>query len=136
MEIISTANDDEARKRTKSTENVSGLSQNFNNDERILIESEFYSKINEHAYNTNDTISLAYINVCGLKSKCSASEFEETVNLCDFIGVGETKLDRFDTVDIDGFQFYSCVRQHTTNKSDGFGIFIKKCYTKYVALVH
>ena len=103
---------------------------------RISKESELDSMINEHAYNVNDTISLAYINVCGLKSKCTAYEFEETLNLYDIICVGETKLDRFDTVDIDGFQFYSCIRQHTTNRSGGFGIFIKRCYTKFVVIAH
>ena len=112
------------------------MSKNFNNDKIILIESEFDSITNEHAYDAKNSISLAYINVCGLKSKCTANEFEETLNLCDIICVRETKLDRFDTVDIDGFQFYSCIRQHTTNRGGGVGIFFKKIFTKFVALAH
>ena len=39
-------------------------------------------------------------------------------------------------VDIDGFQFYSCIRQHTTNSSGDVGIFFKKCYTKFIVLAH
>ena len=67
MELISTTNDDKARTWTESLESKSGLSQNFNNDDRILLGSEFDSITNEHAYNANDSISLSYINVCGLK---------------------------------------------------------------------
>ena len=74
-------------KWVKSLENESGLSHNFNNDETILVQCEFDSIINDDVYNVDDTFSLAYINVCCLKSTCSAYEFEETLNLFDIICV-------------------------------------------------
>ena len=61
-----------------------------------------------------------------------------SVNLCRTIifCVNETKIDKYDTIHLDGYTFISqCRRQKFFRKSGGIGVFVKNYLSPYVSLV-
>ena len=72
-------------------------------------------------------ISIASLNVCGLKRRLEYPEFPELVNNFDVFCVSESKLDKHDIISLKGYTYVSQIRkQRYLRKSGGIGIFIKK----------
>ena len=54
----------------------------------------------------------------------------------DIFCVNETKIDKYDTIHLDGYTFISqCRRQNFFRKSGGIGVFVKNYLSPYVSLV-
>lgn len=97
------------------------------------------NKLNEspHVCSSNfDQFKCGSLNVCGLKRRIQYPDFCELVGKYDIFCVNETKLDDFDTINIDGYDFLSqCRKQAYIRKSGGIGVFIKQTISSYVSIV-
>ena len=77
---------------------------------------------NEYSYSTdfssndkntnvlNEKLTLASLNVCGLKRRLMYPEFKKLVNKYDIFGAVETKLDVYDVIELENYIF-SAVKQ-------------------------
>ena len=85
--------------------------------------------------NLNDkSLKFASLNVCGLKRKVLYPEFSSLVNNYDMLSVCETKLDRYDLIELPGYVFFSqCRKQKYIRKSGGIGVFIKQSLFPHVS---
>ncbi|XP_053405613.1 uncharacterized protein LOC128558990 [Mercenaria mercenaria] len=82
---------------------------------------------------TLHTLSIAALNVCGLKRRSLYPEFVNLVKSHDIFLLSETKVDEHDIIDIDGYTFFSKPRkQKYIRKSGGVGVLIKESVAKYV----
>jgi len=71
-------------------------------------------------------LSIGSLNVCGLKTKSNYPEFQELISNYDILCTQETKLDKFDKIDIPNYTFLSKPRlENYKRKSGGLGYFIK-----------
>jgi len=71
-------------------------------------------------------VSLSVLNVCGLKSKLLSPDFSDYISNYDIFACSETKLDNLDRINLEGYDFISKPRKHTTvRKSGGIGVFIR-----------
>ena len=64
---------------------------------------------NNHLYSIPQEriLKICTINVCGLKSKLLYPEFDIFLDKYDIIGITESKLDRFDSINLDSIiQYY------------------------------
>ena len=59
-------------------------------------------------------------------------EFTEMVNNYGFLCLNETKLDRFDSISVDGYKFISSSRINARIRSGGIGLLYKTKYDKYI----
>lgn len=67
------------------------------------------------------------INVCGIKSKNSFSEFVEFINQYDIIGVQESKLDDLDNISIDCYEIIMHNRhRYSRYRSGGIYVIVKR----------
>ena len=74
--------------------------------------------------------------MCGLRRKILYPEFTELVSQFDIFFVSETKLDDYDIINIDSYDFFSqCRKQKYIRKSGGLGFFIKHTLTPYINIV-
>ena len=55
------------------------------------------------------TLQFVSINVFGMKSKLKFPDFGHFIQNYDIIGVNETKLDNYDTLEIDGLSIFICI---------------------------
>ena len=79
------------------------------------------------------TLKILSIYVCGIKSKL---KFPDRCNFnknYDIIGVNETKLDNYDTLEIDGFIIF-CLHRicKKAERSGGVALLVKTEFCKYV----
>jgi hypothetical protein len=82
------------------------------------------------------SISVASLNVCGLKRKSEFPDFAYLVQKYDIFGAVETKLDIYDVVNIEGYHFINKPRkQKYVRKSGGLGVFIRNDIVKYVEFI-
>ena len=65
------------------------------------------------------------LNVCGLLSKTKYPELLDLINENDLICLSETKLDRFDAIQFDGFSLFTKNRKKYRSKSGGTAILIR-----------
>lgn len=83
------------------------------------------------------SIKCASLNVCGLKRKVLFPEFCNLVNNYDLFCVCETKLDKYDTIELAGYDFLSQNRkQKFIRKSGGIGVFVKQSISEHVSLIN
>ena len=74
--------------------------------------------------------------MCGLRRKILYPEFTELVSQFDIFFVSETKLDDYDIINIDSYDFFSqCRKQKYIRKSGGLGFFIKHTLKPYINIV-
>ena len=91
--------------------------------------------ININVSNSHDTfneklLKFASLNVCGLKRKVLFPEFGNLVNNYQVFSVCETKLDRYDLIELPGYVFLSqCGKQKYIRKSGGIGVFVKQSFS-------
>ena len=82
------------------------------------------------------SLHFASLNVCGLKRKVLFPEFSDLVNKYDLFCVCETKLDKYDVINLPGYDFISqCRKQKYICKSGGIGVFVKQSLSVYVSFV-
>ena len=75
------------------------------------------------------------LNVCGLASKLGNPDFVEFISLYDVICLTETKIDKYDVINVDGFSLLpSVVRQNCKSRSGGICVLVRNCYYKYVQI--
>ncbi|CAG2251519.1 unnamed protein product [Mytilus edulis] len=80
-------------------------------------------------------IKVLSLNVCGLASKLGNPDFVEFISLYDVICLTETKIDKYDVIDVDGFSLLpSVVRQNCKSRSGGICVLVRNCYYKYVQI--
>ena len=89
----------------------------------------------EHSYCIENSVKICALNVCGLKSKLLYEDFEEFLNSYEFVCITESKLDRYDIVDLPEFDIITSNREKFKNKSGGIAFLYKKCYTSFTSLV-
>ena len=77
------------------------------------------------------------INVCGIKSKLKFPDFCYYIQEYDFIGINETKLDEFDTLEIEGYNIF-CLNRNNKKavRSGGVALLVKSNLCKYVQILH
>ena len=76
------------------------------------------------------------LNVCGLKRRLNYPEFIDTVKEHDIACVSETKIDKYDTITLEGYTFLSqCRKQPYLRKSGGIGVFIKDEFFPHVTVI-
>jgi len=79
-----------------------------------------------HTPDNHVNLSIGSLNVCGLKTKSNYPEFQELISNYDILCTQETKLDKFDKIDIPNYTFLSKPRlENYKRKSGGLGYFIK-----------
>ena len=84
----------------------------------------------------NSTLSVASLNVCGLKRRVQYPDFISFVNQYDVVCLAETKLDEADVILLDGYTFISQPRrQKYLRKSGGIGIFVRNNLSKHVKTI-
>ncbi|MCG8113215.1 MAG: reverse transcriptase domain-containing protein [Candidatus Thiodiazotropha taylori] len=82
------------------------------------------------------SLKCASLNVCGLKRRLLYPEFCEIINDYDIFCVCETKLDRYDVIELNGYKFISqCRKQKYIRKSGGLGVFVRNNLSNYVSLI-
>lgn len=82
------------------------------------------------------SLKFASLNVCGLKRKILFPEFSSLINNYDVFSVCETKLDRYDLIELPGYVFFSQYRkQKYIRKSGGIGVFVKQSLSPHVSLI-
>ena len=83
-----------------------------------------------------NSLKFASLNVCGLKRRVLFPEFSDLVSEYDVFCVCETKLDKYDVINLPGYVFHSqCRKQKYVRKSGGLGIFIKQSLSSYVSFL-
>ncbi|MEW8546069.1 MAG: endonuclease/exonuclease/phosphatase family protein [Candidatus Thiodiazotropha sp.] len=83
-----------------------------------------------------EKLRCASLNVCGIKRRVNYPEFCELVQEHDIFCVAETKLDKHDTVQIEGYTFLSQSRkQPFLRRSGGIGVFVKASISPYVTII-
>ena len=81
----------------------------------------------------NSTLSVASLNVCGLKRRVQYPDFISFVNQYNVVCLAETKLDEADIILLDGYTFISQPRrQKYLRKSGGIGFFVRNNLSKHV----
>ena len=86
--------------------------------------------------NLFNKIKILSLNVCGLVSKLNNPDFIEFISLYDIICLTETKIDQYDTIDVEGFTILPCViRQNCKSKSGGICVLVRDCFCKYVKVI-
>lgn len=82
------------------------------------------------------SISVGFLNVCGLKRRMQYPDFCSFIQNYDIICLAETKLDASDVISLDGYTFYSQPRrQKYTRKSGGLGFLVRNNISNYVKVV-
>ena len=111
---------------SKSDLSLGSLSSNANENENDLSSN----------FNALKDLQFASLNVCGLKRRVLFPEFSDLVSKYDLFCVCETKLDKYDVIDMPGYVFHSqCRKQKYIRKSGGIGIFIKQTLSPHVSII-
>ena len=77
--------------------------------------------------------NCASLNVCGLERKLHYPDFCELVNKYDLFCVCETKLEKYDVIDLHSCTFISqCRKQKFIRKSGGLGVFVRNGLSEYI----
>ena len=88
-----------------------------NNDSHVLCSNENTE--------TSHRLKIGTINVCGLKSKMNYPEFTKFIEQYDIVCILETKLDKYDKIEMPNYTFLSKPRtDEYKRKSGGIGFFI------------
>ena len=78
-------------------------------------------------------LNCASLNVCGLKRRLHYPDFCELVHKYDIFCVCETKLDKYDSIELHGFTFISqCRKQKFIRKSGGLGVFVRNELSEFI----
>ena len=78
-------------------------------------------------------LNCATLNICGLKRRLHYPDFCELVNKYDINCVCETKLDKYDSIELHGFTFISqCRKQKIIRKSGGLGVFVRNELSEFI----
>ena len=76
------------------------------------------------------SLNFASLNVCGLRRKVLYPEFSDLVKSYDLFCVCETKIDKYDDINLPGYVFLSqCRKQKYIRKSGEIGVFVKHFVT-------
>ena len=83
------------------------------------------------------SLKFLTINVCGIKSKLKFPDFCDYIQEYGFIGINETKLDEFDTLEIEGYNIF-CLNRNNKKavRSGGVALLVKSNLCKYVQILH
>jgi len=74
--------------------------------------------------------------VCGLKRRVLFPDFLQCINNYDVFCICESKLDKHDIIDVQGYTYLSLLRNQTVKrKSGGIGIFVKNTLAPYVEIL-
>ena len=76
------------------------------------------------------------LNVCGLKSKLRAPDFEEYIQQYDIVCLTETKLGKGDTVSLNNFEIFAQNRDKCKHASGGVAVLVKNDLVRHVEIVH
>ena len=124
--------------KCSSTFNQSNISNNDNdvfdiNNHKHVVEE--YKVNHDHFYCTpfeSQIVKFYFLNVCGLVSKLLIPDFIDFVRDFDIFCIVETKLDKFDDINVEGYTFRSINRENCKRGSGGVGVFIKNSLIKNV----
>ena len=84
----------------------------------------------------NKTVNFASINACGIKSKLKFPDFYDFINGYDILGINETKLDEYDSIEIEGYEVFCLHRKCKKSRlSGGVASLVKKGICKYVEVL-
>ena len=93
-------------------------------------------KRNQSSDKKSTNIKCGSLNVCGVKHRLNYPDFCKLVQNYDIFCVNETKIDKYDTIHLDGYTFISqCRKQKFFRKSGGIGVFVKNHLSPYVSLI-
>jgi len=113
--------------------NICSNNVNCSNCSKVLtvdaqtVHDHTYSVISEkHDLLSSHDLKFAVLNICGLMNKLKYIETQEFIQNYDIVGLVETKLDNYDTVQIKGYKFISLNRQVCRRKSGGIGLLVKE----------
>ena len=82
------------------------------------------------------TLKFATWNLCGMLSKLKFSEFLDFVNTFDVICLVETKVDSYDSFQVDGFNTYTMNRDSKKGvRCEGMAILIRSELCKRVDIL-
>ena len=86
--------------------------------------------------NRSENLKCGSLNVCGLKRRLEYPEFCELIKGFDFFCVSESKIDKYDIISLDGYNYISqCRKQPYIRKSGGIGVFVKSEIYPYVTVI-
>jgi hypothetical protein len=97
------------------------------------------TEIQDNNTSTNNivpfNVKCLLINICGLKSKLKAIDFEEYISSYDIVCLTETKLDEIDAIEVPGFVLHSKVRTKRKRASGGVAILVKSSLSQSIERV-
>lgn len=81
-------------------------------------------------------LKLCALNVGGLKKKTLYPEFTELIKKYHVIGISETKLSKYDNINLPAFDVYYNSRQNCIRNSGGLALLIKKNISEWVTIMN
>ena len=85
---------------------------------------------------SSDKLSIASLNVCGLKRRLFYTEFTDLVQNYDIFCLSETKLLDTDVISCPGFTFFSQPRrQKFFRRSGGTGFLVRDSLVNFVSIL-
>jgi len=93
-------------------------------------------KIDENTNQIQESIKIGTLNVCGLKSRVNCPEFVNLIEQYSIFCVAETKLDKYDEINIPNYTFFSKPRaEKFKRKSGGIGFFVHDSILKDISVL-
>ena len=84
----------------------------------------------------NRTLKIVTLNICGVFSKLNFPEFFDFVNMFDVICLVETKLDPYDSFQVEGYDTFTYRRKSKKGvRCGGIAVLIKSELCKYVSFL-
>ncbi len=80
-------------------------------------------------------LKCGFVNICGLRSKLKSPDFEEYLHTKDILAIAETKLDRYDKIDLPGYKIYRSDRKNARRPSGGVAVLVRNEICKYVKFI-
>ena len=141
LENISASDSEHLDKLSAEEDNIDILTRNSSIDINELQTEEGSGNIKSNSSSSNSStdkksLHFASLNVCGLRRKVLFPDFADLINKYDLFCVCETKLDKYDDINLPGYVFLSqCRKQKYIRKSGGIGVFVKQSLSSLVSFV-
>ncbi|MEW8548127.1 MAG: reverse transcriptase family protein, partial [Candidatus Thiodiazotropha sp.] len=82
------------------------------------------------------TLKIGALNICGVLSKLNFPEFHDFVNIFDVICLVETKLDHYDSFQVEGYDVFTLNRNSKKGvRCGGIAVLIRSELCKYVSIL-
>ena len=80
-------------------------------------------------------LKCGFVNICGLRSKLRSPDFEEFLHTKDILTIAETKLCKYDNIDIPGYKIFRNDRKNSRRPSGGVAVLVRNEICKYVKIL-